>query len=157
MINQTINEMTSIKLHTLLLLITFFINLPVLAGVYKWTDANGKIHFSDKPHKNSDEIKINSVKPSGVGTSNNRLKRQKELLLKYQNERSHKQKNQAINDKRDADIAKKCQHLKNIIINYEEVDYLFTRDSKGKKRRVSSSQKKKDTAVLQKEYDDKCL
>ncbi len=149
--------MTSTKLLILFIASILFLNLPVLAGVYKWTDANGKIHFSDKPHKNSDEVKIQASKPSRVGTTNNQLKRQKELLLKYQNERLSKQKNQAKIDKKDANIAKQCTRLKNIIINYEEVDYLFTRNAAGKKKRLSGAQKKKETAVLQKEYDAKCL
>ena len=149
-------KMISIKTLTTSLLTLFLLNAPAMAGVYQWTDDNGKTHFSDRPHKNSNEITIKASKPSGVGTSNNQLKRQKELLLDYQNQRLDRQKKQRANNARDTKIANKCKQLRNIILNYEEVDYLFTRDNNGKKNRLSSSEKKKQTANLQKEYDGRC-
>lgn len=37
----------------------------VMAKVYKWTDSNGKVHYSDKPIKQGDveEVKIKTTKP----------------------------------------------------------------------------------------------
>lgn len=44
------------KFHLLIVLIT----LPVLAsaGVYKWVDANGAVHFSDVPQEGAEEVHI---------------------------------------------------------------------------------------------------
>ena len=35
------------------------------AGVYKWTDANGKVHYSDQPPPDTDAGKLSLTKPSG--------------------------------------------------------------------------------------------
>jgi len=148
--------MTSIKQITTIFLSLLLISYPAFAGVYKWTDDRGKIHFSDKPHKNADEIIIKASKPSGLGTTSNQLKRQKERLLDYEKNRLKKNKRLRENRKREETIARKCRQLKNIILNYEEVDYLFTRDNSGKKIRLSGAKKQKETAILQKEYDEKC-
>lgn len=152
--------MTSIKEPMQLQLIAFIcllsINAFSYAGVYKWKDENGKIHFSDKPHKNADEITIRASKPSGIGANNEQLKRQQEMLLQLRNKRLNKLKQKNASKKRTAQINKKCERLRNIILNYKDVDYLFTRDKNGKKTRLSGNVKRKETALLQKEYDDKC-
>lgn len=148
--------MISIK-HLFITTLFLIITNTALAGVYKWTDANGKVHFSDKPHKNADEIKIKAAKPSGIGISQDRLKRQKELLNSYQNSRAEKQKQQQKINKRNDKISKRCKSLKNDILNYEDVDYLFTRNEDGKKKRLSRAQKKAETAKLKELYNEKCL
>ncbi len=127
-----------------------------VAGVYKWTDANGKIHFSDKPHKNAAQITIKASKPTGIGTSNSQLRRQKELLLQYQNDREAKQKYQQKVNKRNAKIASQCKRLKNLITDYEEVDFLYTRNNKGKRNNLSNARKKQEIEKLKKEYNEKC-
>jgi glutaredoxin len=45
-------------LFYLLLVFCIFTSTLSMADIYKWTDANGKIHFSDKPptHKNVETI-----------------------------------------------------------------------------------------------------
>lgn len=36
-------------MRTPLILLAFFLAFPASAGVYKWTDAQGRIHYSDSP------------------------------------------------------------------------------------------------------------
>lgn len=144
------------KVSVLVLLVNLLLSPVLFAGVYKWTDANGKIHFSDKPHKNSAEITIKATKPSGIGASNSQLRRQKELLLQYQNERDVKNKQQRKTDKRNNKIAQYCKRLKNRIRNYDDVDYLYTRNDDGKKNRLSGTEKRKEIQLLKKEYANRC-
>jgi len=141
---------------TFTLILGLFLSFILHAGVYKWTDANGKIYFSDKPHKNAAKIKIKAFKPSGVGTSENQLKRQKELLLQYQNDREQrKTKLQKIN-KRKTKLARQCKQLQDKILDYQGVDYLYTRKKNGKKKHLSHQRKKKETDLLKKQYDEHC-
>lgn len=55
----------------LLLIITLWL-VPALAGVYKWTDDHGKVHYTDSPPPtgNVQEIKIKSYDGPAVVTSN---------------------------------------------------------------------------------------
>lgn len=36
------------------------------AGVYKWTDANGKVHYSDQPPPTVEASKVQISRPAGV-------------------------------------------------------------------------------------------
>lgn len=48
-----------IRLH-LILWIIFFAN-PMCAAVYKWTDSNGNVTFSDKPHEGAQQIELPKI------------------------------------------------------------------------------------------------
>ena len=41
---------------------------PLKANIYKWTDSNGNVNFSDKPHPGAEEIKIPTVQTYSVPT-----------------------------------------------------------------------------------------
>ena len=144
------------KIKWILLLITFSQTQMSFADVYKWTDSKGKVHFSDKPQPNAKKIDIKKHPTKATQSSNDQVKRQEALANEYQEIREEKarekRKTEAINNR----YSTKCNRLKNEILNYEEVDYLFTRDETGKKKRLSSQQKKQETQSLKKLYADKC-
>ena len=56
---------------------------PVNAGIYKWTDSNGKVHFGDRPADvdSATEINIRSNNHTGV-TNSSGNKDEREYLLK---------------------------------------------------------------------------
>jgi len=56
---------------------------PVCAGVYKWTDANGNVHFGDRPADNvsATELTIKSNNETGI-TNSSGNKKEREYLLK---------------------------------------------------------------------------
>lgn len=56
---------------------------PLSAGIYKWTDSDGNIHFGDRPAEvdSATELKININKNTGVTNSSGRQK-EREYLLK---------------------------------------------------------------------------
>ena len=56
-----------------LLLVLLVASLPASAGVYKWTDAQGRVHYSDNPPPEAKaqqvKVKINSIQgPAVVST-----------------------------------------------------------------------------------------
>lgn len=150
------DSIKTLERYTLIFtLILFQINVAV-AGVYKWTDQNGKVHFSDKPQPNALQIEVNTTQSSGIGASSERLLRQKELLLDYQNNRDNKKSINAKKRNRDNKIQIYCRRLKNKLLNYNEVDYLFIRNAEGKKKRLSSQQKQQEITALEKKYAEHC-
>lgn len=42
----------------LLISVLLFISMTTVGGVYRWVDANGQIHFSDKPHRGAEQIQL---------------------------------------------------------------------------------------------------
>ena len=60
----------------LLLLVVLVTSIPAGAGVYKWTDAQGRVHYSDDPPPEAKaqqiKLKINSIQgPAVVSTMRN--------------------------------------------------------------------------------------
>ena len=53
------------------------------AGIYKWTDSDGNIHFGDRPSESSEatEVKITINKNTGI-TNSSGNKKEREYLLK---------------------------------------------------------------------------
>ncbi|HEY7758498.1 MAG TPA: glutaredoxin family protein [Burkholderiales bacterium] len=58
------------RLHLLMLLAVGACTLPAAAAVYKWTDADGRVHYSDSPPSDRKaaqvKIKVNSISGPAV-------------------------------------------------------------------------------------------
>ena len=46
------------QLPLIFLSLTFFISSNVFSAVYKWVDADGKVHYTNKPTKNATEVNL---------------------------------------------------------------------------------------------------
>ena len=88
----------------LLLLVT----LPVSAGIYKWTDSKGNVHFGDKPVDNASatELDIKVNKSAGI-TNSSGNKKDREYLLKKIDERKQED---AEKNKEKRELNKKKQN-----------------------------------------------
>lgn len=65
--------MTAMKsLMTVLLSLSLFANAVLAAGVYKWTDEKGVVHFTDRPPDRDDAVEVPGVR--GRGNETDRLK-----------------------------------------------------------------------------------
>lgn len=66
-----------------LMLIVFVIS-PVNAGIYKWTDSDGNVHFGDQPvnTETATELKIQINNNTGVTNSSGNTKEREYLLKK---------------------------------------------------------------------------
>ena len=80
----------NLTIYFFLLLLLFTANSQA-GGIYKWTDENGRIHFTDKPpvHEKSKEVKVKpnnySARPiptSTNTTSKNKIQKKKKRPLK---------------------------------------------------------------------------
>ena len=144
------------KIKWMLLLIMMTQSQMSFGGVYQWTDSKGNVHFSDKPQPNAIKLNIKKQPAKTTESSKDQLKRQKALANEYQAIREEKERKKRETDAVKKKLSEKCNRLKNEILNYEDVDYLFTRDETGKKKRLSSHQKKQEIQSLKKIYANKC-
>jgi len=139
------------------ILLTILVSLQITnAGVYRWKDKNGNIHFSDKPHADAAQVDIKAPKPSGIGISKQQTQRRKELLEKF-DEKNKKNKQQALNKQRKRDsIDKYCTDLKNRLRDYKDVDFLFSRDKAGERFNLSDKQKLQEENKLRSQIAKNC-
>lgn len=69
--------LTAMKL-TIFGLVLLLFTAPVSAAIYRWTDAQGNIHFSDKPHPGAERVKnlpaLESYSPPSLPTRHDSAK-----------------------------------------------------------------------------------
>lgn len=147
----------SIVRITLFLSVSFlFLFKSANAELYQWKDKNGNIHFSDKPHADAKKLDIKPPKASGLGVSQKQAERQQKLLRDFDKRRKKRQKQEAENRQQRAAIERRCVRLRNQLRNYEEADYIFTRDSSGKKNKYSKQRKQAEQDKLRKMIAEEC-
>ena len=113
------------------------------AEIYRWTDANGKIHFGDRP----DGPAASAIKlaPSGAGpgTATDRNQRTERLLQEFAGDRAQREADRQhareLADKR----SERCQQAKTQATELNEATYLYDRDKDGAKRILSEAELRK--------------
>ena len=66
-----------------IVVLVFLWSVQATAGVYKWTDAKGKVHFGDKPPMSSESEKLEiDTQDKGIYQPSGDYKQRQEKLLK---------------------------------------------------------------------------
>ena len=125
------------KSITLLLsIIILSITNPVYSGdIYKWTDAQGNVHFGDKPDNAPASIyKVPKKNTANVSVTNkSRAEKQKKLTDSLQAERRDKKEKR--DKKRENSNTKKynCQVAKDRLRRYQRASGIYDRNDVGEK------------------------
>lgn len=121
-----------------ILFLSLSLFLPAsFAGIYKWTDEYGWVHFSDSPHGSSKakkiEVKINSYK--GVKIEGMKLSDRQKAKLKALGDKAQKKKNIGWVKLYTAEWCKYCTNAKDYLkknrIRFTEYD--VEKSDKGKR------------------------
>jgi hypothetical protein len=125
---------------------------PVQAGkIYKWTDDNGNVHFSDRPASKAAKkitIKRHRLSPSGGISSPRRYRRRRVLrVLKEDRLRRQRARVQAARKQQVAEA--RCRYYRSRLENSRRSSYIYDRDASGKKRIYSSAQRQQYMQRLQ--------
>jgi len=92
------------------------------AGVYKWTDEQGNVHFGDRPTSSqAEQIKLKKYpKSSGPTSSSTQPKvTQQQLLNMYQQEREKKKAEKKKQKEEAKTLALKCARARDNLSQYE--------------------------------------
>lgn len=97
-------------------LVTVFLLLVAIiaqAGTYRWVDENGQTHFGDRPPVNAvtDEVHLKSARSSIDTTAQQRKQRVNEFLQQSEKERAAREKAEALQEARAADLKARCERL----------------------------------------------
>ncbi len=126
------------------------------AGVYKWVDEKGGVHFGDIPGSSSaSTVKVAPPPPPDASL----LKRQeqgKKILQAGQDDRKAEEKKQAEAKVKEEENDAKCADLRARLKNYEEARYLYLTDKDGKQVIITDEQRKQSTAETKQAIEDSC-
>jgi len=106
---------------------------PLAAGIFKWVDDNGKVHYGDRPGgADAEPVQVNTTPPADSARQKRNQRRDK-LLKIYQEERSERkgiaEKQRAASKKRKANCAK----ARNIAGAYDGVGRIYDEGENGER------------------------
>lgn len=121
------------------LLVFLLLPLPTMAGVYKWTDANGQVHFGDRPpaEKTAEEVTINAEPPGKDAAASERIRKMNEFLGQRQAEREVRQAEEAKIQRRAEMQEARCRKLKAQLKHMASVSTFYNLNEDGEKVFVS--------------------
>ena len=99
-------------------------------GVFKWTDADGNIHYGDRPKGVAEEIKVRKGPAPDPGMRQHRQKRDR-LLEVFDEERREKQSDKALVAREKAKQEQKCSNAQDSLEKYQTAGYLYKLDEEG--------------------------
>jgi len=138
----------SAAIFILLVIQTFSV---MAEGIYKWTDANGQTHFGSKPPDNEQsatEINMQQRQTNSIPvTSDERKRKQQNLLRAMTEERQLKEETKAEEKKKEAQRQRECLVAKDRLKSYERANLIYNLDEKGE--RVFMSDKDRDRSVAE--------
>ena len=134
-----------------LLLVLLQMVLPVYAGVYKWTDSNGQVHYGDKPAAagEAEEIDVDTDTSSGFSLDDeDRDEKRQRLLDAMQEDRLEKEaqreKERAEKDER----RRRCAYLKDRLRRAQSATAMYTLDKDGNRVFYSDKKRKQSESKL---------
>lgn len=110
---------------------------PAAAEVYQWTDANGKVHFTDKPPANRPARTLDiptapaAKAQKSAPASGNNLKRQQDLLKTLDEEKQVRADKLRKSEEERTRQAQNCTRLREQQRQYNEGGRFYTIDKSG--------------------------
>lgn len=123
---------------------------PLQAEIYKWTDEQGRVHFSDKP-PGKDALQYQLRKPVSPDSSSSpgslseaeRRAKQRKLMESLEADRFEKEQAAAKQKQQQAVRARNCQYARAELRASRDANLIYDYDSKGNKIYLSEAQKQK--------------
>lgn len=117
--------------------------MSVNAGIYKWTDKEGNVHFGDQPinHDNAVELHIQTDNTAGVTNSSGNDKEREYLLKKIAEEKeadAEKRKKKAVTEK---NRQKLCDSYRSRYQRHIQSNRTFTMSPEGERTYLNDKQR----------------
>ena len=151
------------KTSFLLVLVLTLMSFTVNAGIYKWVDKDGNVHFGDNAdHRDAEELNIDGgadKKSNNENTGDEELTRdeKRQRLLDVMNE-DREERNSLKEEERRKQKNKKirCAQLKDKLRTSKSATGLYNLDKDGKRVFLSHKDRSKAESSLRKRIDKHC-
>jgi len=139
----------------LVMVVTLTILTPASHGaVYKWVDANGKVHYGSKPPsgQQATEVRTKSAEESEAAPASDaeRRSRRKKILDAYEAERRQKREADAKKAEQQRKVAGQCDKARSWLKQEDGAPSLYRTDKDGQRQYLSTEQRSELVAKMQK-------
>ena len=132
------------------LVVCLFLVLPVQAEVYKWTDEQGRVHFSDKPptedtsgYQSRTPASAGNASPQETPTDAERRARQKKLSDSLEADRREMEQADAKRKEQQAKREHNCKVARGELNASKKANRIYDYDQQGKRIFYNEAQKQK--------------
>ncbi len=140
---------------TLLLTLILIFSSPY-AGIYKWIDDDGNVHYGDHAeNKKANEIKISQHKGPDA-EHQQRMEKQKQYIKDGQKARNEKKKQRKIAKKEKKKKKLACKKIKKYLTKLEQHGRLYQGNKDGTRQYLSGPERDQEIAKTRKKVADTC-
>ncbi|MCP4128335.1 MAG: DUF4124 domain-containing protein [Gammaproteobacteria bacterium] len=143
----------------LLLLIIILLATGASAGIYRWVDESGQVHFGARPPvdvSDSNEVVIRNQAPASEPEPVDRKQARDRYLEQRQRERTEKREAAAKQRQEKAQQEKRCRYARNKLNEYLEHGVLYDRLPNNEKRYLTDQEREQEIAQVRREVDRWC-
>ena len=142
----------------IMLLLSFMSVSTVNAGIYKWTDENGNVHFGDKPLDSSSatELKIDVSRKTGVTNSSGNKSEREYLLKKIEEEKQEEAKARSKRLAKKKERRSKCNALKSNYQAHIQSNRSYRMSPDGERTYLSDAERTARNNMLKKSISKYC-
>jgi hypothetical protein len=147
------------KMRTWISGILLFAAVSASAGVYKWTDTMGQVHYGDKPTNASgaEEIRVDGKASSGIAVDDESRDEKRQRLLDVMQEDRHEKEQQREKDRADQEQRqRRCVSLKDRLRHIESATGLYRLDKDGNRIFLSNEGRKQSENNLRAQINHNC-
>ena len=149
----TLLAITRFPVYTRTLIYVIFLSLfytsPISAGIYRWVDSNGKVHFGDRPPPDEVKKELNlPQKPANQNQHNqdsDRAMQRKRLLDRFQEDRQNRRAAAIKKADEKKERERNCALAKDRLRIYTEAGSLYNLTQDGKRQVLSFEERDKVT------------
>jgi hypothetical protein len=140
-----------------ILALGILLSAPASAGVYKWTDAQGNVHFGDRPPaQGAEQIKVPKSSPSTPAPdSMERLRTQQRMLEIYREDRDKEKQAKAEKRRQRKVLKARCAAARDRLHTYQR-SLLYDLTAEGERRFLSDSERETAIQDLQDQIQRHC-
>ena len=134
---------------------TLLLSLSVKAELYRWTDDDGKVHFSDrKPDAAASEVEVEAVEVKPVNIDESREARQALNRVLPKEDRHQSQQQARDNQQRAQEIERHCRRARQYLRDISgPVNFL---DDDGNVMKVTERERQQRQAEMEQYVKDHC-
>lgn len=127
------------------------------AGVYKWVDEQGKVHYGDRPgNSNASKIAVPKSPPATDNSLSERNAKRDKLLQTMEEERTLKEEDSRKAKQKSEEREQRCIEAQDKLKRYERAKYIYKPAEGGQEIIFSEEEREKATVEARKAVEEWC-
>jgi biopolymer transport protein ExbB/TolQ len=136
-----------------LLVMCAFLSLSAYAEIYRWTDAQGRVHFGEQPRQGAERVEVSPQILERDDQVREREANMHRLQQVRSEERAMKQQQKSEEQAR---LQANCDRLNNELARFDKRMYWYEEDASGKKVEVKPDRVEEQEMQLQALIRERC-